>query len=79
VSLLPIAKALIIIGFTFLFMGILFIVIAKVFPKIIIIPGNFYVERENIRCIFALGASILISMLLTVGINFLFHIINRLR
>jgi len=40
-------------------------------------PGNIHIERENFTCIFALGTSILLSIILTILINVIARIQNR--
>jgi len=41
------------------------------------LPGNIRIQSGNFSCVFALGTSLLISVLLTVGLNILLRIINR--
>jgi len=77
VSLLPLARTLIVIGIVFLVAGILVYLAAKVGLPLFNLPGDIRIERENFSCIFALGTSILLSILLTVGLNILARFINR--
>jgi hypothetical protein len=41
------------------------------------LPGDFRIQFENFSCSFALGTSLLISILLTVGLNILVRFFNR--
>jgi hypothetical protein len=77
VSLLPFARILIIVGIVFLVAGILLYLAAKMGLPLFNLPGDIRIERENFTCIFALGTSILLSILLTVGLNVLARFLNR--
>jgi len=77
VSLLPLARTLIVIGIVFLVAGILVYLAVKVGLPLFNLPGDIRIERENFTCIFALGTSILLSILLTVGLNILARFLNR--
>lgn len=76
-SLLPVARILIIIGVIFLVAGGLLYLAAKVGLPLFNLPGDIRIERENFTCVFALGTSILLSILLTVGLNILARFLNR--
>jgi len=41
------------------------------------LPGDIRVERDNFSCVISLGTSILLSILLTVGLNLLIRFLNR--
>jgi len=77
VSLIPLARILIITGVIFLVTGGLLYLAAKSGLPIFNLPSDIRIERENFTCIFALGTSILLSILLTVGLNFLARLLNR--
>jgi hypothetical protein len=77
VSLLPLARILIIIGVILLAAGILLYLAVKVGLPLFSLPGDFRIERENFTCVFALGTSILLSILLTIGLNILVRFLNR--
>ena len=76
-SLLPFARILIIVGIVFLVAGILLYLAAKMGLPLFNLPGDIRIERENFTCIFALGTSILLSILLTIGLNVLARFLNR--
>ena len=76
-SLLPLARIFIALGVIFLGAGILVYVVAKVGFPLFDLPGDIRIERENFSCIFALGTSIFLSILLTIGLNILTRLLNR--
>jgi hypothetical protein len=41
------------------------------------LPGDFKIQWGNFRCILALGTSILLSILATIGLNILLRILSR--
>ena len=41
------------------------------------LPGDIRIARKNFTCVFALGTSILLSILLTIGLNLLARLLNR--
>jgi hypothetical protein len=41
------------------------------------LPGDIRIERENFTCVFPLATMILISILLTVGLNLLARWLNK--
>jgi hypothetical protein len=77
VSLLPLARILIVIGVIFFVTGTLLYLFAKVGLPLFNLPGDIRIERENFTCVFALGTSILLSILLTIGLNILARFLNR--
>ena len=76
-SLLPLARIFIIVGVIFLVVGVLLYLAAKVGLPFLNLPGDIRIERENFTCVIALGTSILLSILLTVGLNILARLLNR--
>ena len=76
-SLIPFARVLIVLGLIFLVTGGLLYLVAKVGFPFFDLPGDIRFERENFSCVFALGTSILLSILLTVVLNLLARILNR--
>ena len=76
-SLLPFARVLIIIGVIFLVTGGLLYWVSKVGLPLFNLPGDIHFERENFSCVLALGTSILLSILLTIGLNLLARLLNR--
>jgi hypothetical protein len=77
VSLLPLARILIIVGVILLVVGILLYLAAKVGLPLFNLPGDIRIKRENFSCVFALGTSILLSILLTIGLNIIVRLLNR--
>ncbi len=41
------------------------------------LPGDIYVERDNFTCVFPLTTMIILSVLLTVGLNLLAKFLNK--
>ena len=41
------------------------------------LPGDIRIERENFTCFFPLATMIILSLLLTVGLNLLLRFLNR--
>ncbi|MFC2026020.1 DUF2905 domain-containing protein [Chloroflexota bacterium] len=41
------------------------------------LPGNLILEGKNHTCVFALGASILLSIILTFGLNIIIRLWNK--
>ncbi|MFC1997180.1 DUF2905 domain-containing protein [Chloroflexota bacterium] len=76
-SLLSIARVLIIIGVIFLISGGLIYLAARAGLGLFNLPGDIKIECENLSCVLALGTSILLSILLTVGLNLLARLLNR--
>ena len=76
-SLLPFARILIFLGVVFLVAGGLLYLAAKIGLPFFNFPGDIRIERENFTCMIGLGTSILLSILLTVGLNILARFLNR--
>ena len=76
-SLLPLARFLIIIGVIFLVTGGLLYLAAKIGLPLFSLSGDLHFEWENISCVIALGTSILLSILLTIGLNMLTRFFNH--
>jgi hypothetical protein len=68
---------LIIIGVIFLVTGGLLYLAARLGLPLLNLPGDIHIERENFGCILALGTSVLLSVLLTVGLNLLVRLLSR--
>jgi hypothetical protein len=77
VSLLPIARFLIIIGLVSLITGGVIYLAVRVGISFLNLPGDFKFQWGNFRCVLALGSSILLSILATIGLNILLRILNR--
>ncbi|MEA3350398.1 MAG: DUF2905 family protein [Chloroflexota bacterium] len=76
-SLTPLARILIIIGLTLAALGGLLLLAQRLGLSWGNLPGDIRVEGENYTCIFALGTSILLSILLTLGLNLLLRILKH--
>jgi hypothetical protein len=76
-NLLPIARFFLALGVIFLLIGGLLYLAARVGLPLFSLPGDIRIERENFTCVFALGTSILLSVLLTVILNLLARFLNR--
>ena len=75
--ILPLARIFIVLGVIFLIVGGLLYLAAKVGFPLFNLPGDIRIERGNLTCIVALGTSLLLSILLTVGLNLLARWLNR--
>ena len=76
-NFLPFARILILIGIIFLVTGGVLYLVAKLGLPLFNLPGDLHIERENFSCVLAIGTSILLSILLTVGLNLLARLLNR--
>jgi hypothetical protein len=68
---------LIIIGLIFLIAGSLIYLAVRVGVPFLNLPGDFKFQWGNFRCVLALGTSILLSILATIGLNILLRILDR--
>jgi len=41
------------------------------------LPGDIRIERDNFTCIFPLATMILLSVILTIGVNLLIRFLNK--
>lgn len=73
----PLARLLVILGLSLTAVGGLVWLIDRMGISLERLPGDIRIQGENISCIFALGTSIFISILLTVGLNLIIRIVNR--
>jgi Protein of unknown function (DUF2905) len=67
--MMTLAKSLVFIGLILLVLGGLFYLLAKSGVNFNRIPGNLKFEWGNFTCVFALGMSILLSLILTFILN----------
>jgi hypothetical protein len=67
--MLSLARILIILGATLLVGGVLMYLAARSGVQLGQMAGNIKVQGTNFTCVFALGASIVLSILLTVILN----------
>ncbi|MBI3913192.1 MAG: DUF2905 domain-containing protein [Chloroflexi bacterium] len=76
VSVEDIAKALIGLGVLFVIVGGGLFLIGKV-PGLGRLPGDIVIQRDNFTCVFPLATSIVLSLLLTLAINFILRINHK--
>ncbi|HEX9831366.1 MAG TPA: DUF2905 domain-containing protein [Thermodesulfobacteriota bacterium] len=67
----PLGKLLIVVGIFLVVMGIL-IVLAPKIPYIGRLPGDIHIKRDNFVFYFPLVSSIVVSIILTLILNFIF-------
>lgn len=65
-------KAIIVLGLTLVFLGISIMAISKI-PYLGKLPGDIFIKKGNFTLFFPLATSILVSIILTVILNFLFR------
>jgi len=65
-------KILILFGFFFIFLGVLFLLFGKI-PFFGKLPGDILIKRENFTFYFPLGTCLLISLIL----SFIFYLISK--
>jgi hypothetical protein len=41
------------------------------------LPGDIHIQRDNFTCVFPLATSILVSLLLTIGLNLIIRFLNK--
>jgi hypothetical protein len=75
--MLNLARFLVILGIIFLISGGLVYLASRMGLQLGNLPGNIRIQGENFTCVFALGASILLSILLTIGLNIFARFMNR--
>ena len=71
------ARILIILGLTMAAIGGLIYLVERLGLSFGNLPGDIRIERQDFSCVFALGTSILISVVLTVILNFLMRFLNK--
>jgi len=75
--MIPLARLLILTGIILAVVGLVLYFLGRSGLKFTQLPGNIWIERGNISCVFALGASILISIILTLILNIVTRFLNR--
>jgi len=73
----PLVRILIILGLSLAAVGGLIYVAERLWISLGNLPGDFRIERQNFSCVFALGTSILISVVLTVILHIVMRFLNR--
>jgi hypothetical protein len=75
--MLSFARILVILGVILILAGGLFYLLARLGIPLGKLPGNIRIEGNNFTCVFALGASILLSIILTVVLNIIVRFMNK--
>jgi len=75
--MLQFSRLLIILGASILAIGVLMYFMARAGVSFERIPGNIRFQGSNFTCVFALGASILLSVLLTIILNVIARFLNK--
>jgi len=75
--MLNFARLLIIFGLIIILIGSLIYLLVRAGIPLGNLPGNIRIQRGNLSCVFAFGASIVLSILLTVVLNLLARFLNR--
>ncbi len=75
--MLQFSRLLIILGASILAIGVLMYFMARAGVSFERIPGNIRLQGSNFTCVFALGASILLSVLLTIILNVIARFLNK--
>ena len=71
------ARGLMILGVLVFVVGGLLYLASRLDLPLGRLPGDIRIERENFTCFFPLATMIILSVLLTVGLNLLLRFINR--
>jgi hypothetical protein len=75
--MLSFGRLLIILGVVFLLAGGILYIWGRSGVNLPGLPGNIRLQFGNSTCVIALGASVLLSLLLTVGLNLIARFLNR--
>ena len=75
--MLSIARILVILGVVLVIAGGLIYLAARLGLPLGKLPGDIRIERNNFTCVFALGTSILLSVILTVVLNLIVRFLNK--
>ena len=75
--MLDFAKLLIVIGVLLIIIGVVIFLALRSGLQLGKLPGDILVERENFTCIFALGTSIFLSIVLTIVLNILIRLFRH--
>jgi hypothetical protein len=75
--MLSFARLLVILGVILVIAGGLIYLFARLGLPLGKLPGNIRIEGNNFTCVFALGASILLSVILTLVLNIIVRFLNK--
>lgn len=70
-------RTLIVMGVLLVLVGLFFLVLPRL-PGLGRLPGDIYIQRDNVSCWVPIATSILLSLLLTIGLNVLLWLASRL-
>jgi len=73
----PLGRFLILSGAVLLLAGFLILAASRLGIQFGRIPGDIRIERNNLTCVFALGTSIVLSILLTIIVNVAARFLNK--
>jgi len=76
-KMIEVARIFILLGLALVVIGGLIYLAAKLGLPLGRLPGDIRVERKNFTCVFALGTSILLSLVLTILLNLLARFLNK--
>lgn len=76
-SLADISRIFIFIGIVLITVGGLLCLVSRLGIIPGHLPGDIRIEQENYACVVALGTSLVLSILLTLGINLILRMLNR--
>lgn len=76
-NLLQIGKVIMILGAGLLVVGGGLYLAGKLGLPIGQLPGDIRIEREGFTCVFPLATSIILSIILTIGLNLLVRWLNK--
>lgn len=75
--MIVLARFLILLGLALIAIGSLLYLVARLGLPLGRLPGDIRIERQNFTCVFALGTSLLLSIVLTVLLNLLARLLNK--
>ena len=75
--MLPFARGLIILGAVLILVGVFIYIFNRFESPFGRLPGDFHVEIGNTTCMIPLVSSIVLSILLTIGLNLLLRFLRR--
>jgi hypothetical protein len=76
-KMVVVARIFVLIGVALIVIGGLIYLAARLGIPLGRLPGDIRVERQNFTCVFALGTSILLSLVLTLLLNLLVRFLNK--
>jgi hypothetical protein len=75
--MMSLAKILVVLGVVFIVAGGVVYLFSRLGIDFARLPGNIRIQGNNFTCVFALGASILLSILLTLALNIFARFMNK--